>query len=60
MDTNNFIRLYKKGDLIIVWCDGKKQSYWYYKIREALRLFKDKFNIRKRHFRVDYCPYLLN
>jgi hypothetical protein len=54
------MKLYKRGDCIVIWSDTKYQQYFYYTISEATQYFKKKYNIKGRIKQVDYCPYILN
>lgn len=54
------MKLYKRGSTIIIWNDySQRMTYIYYTQREAIKRFKEKYGLRGKVTKVDYCPYLI-
>jgi len=53
------IQLYQRGDCIIVWFHTTHHTYWDYTQKEAIKLFKQKYGIKGRVDKVNFCPFIL-
>ena len=53
------IRVSKRGADIFIWCNNMSMKYVYYTKREAIKRFKEHFNLRGKAITVDFVPALL-
>lgn len=54
------IRSYTKGVSIVVWCGEIHKQYLYYTHTEAVKLFKQEFNVKGKVEKMGVCPYVFN
>jgi len=56
-DEIGYIQLYKRGMCITIWYERTYHQYWYYTQKEAIRLFKEKYGIKGKVEKTNFCPY---
>ena len=54
------IDLYQNGNCIIIWQGNTHHTFWDYTQREAVKLFKQKYNITGKVHKTTFCPFLSN
>jgi hypothetical protein len=54
------IQLYQRGDCIIIWFDRIHHTYWDYTQVDAIKLFKQKYGIKGKVDKTNFCPFILN
>ena len=53
------IKLYQRGDCIIIWYGVSYQVYWDYTQKECITHFKKKYGIKGKVDRTNFCHFLL-
>jgi hypothetical protein len=54
------IKLYRRGGCIVIWYDNTHHTYWDYTQKEAIKLFKEKYGIKGKVEKTNFCPFILN
>jgi hypothetical protein len=54
------IQLYQRGYCIIIWYGNTHHTYWEYTQVEAIKLFKQKYGIKGKVDKTNFCPFILN
>ena len=54
------IKLYQRGNFIIIWFDRTHHTYWDYTQKECINHFKKKYDIKGKVEKTNFCPFVLN
>lgn len=53
-----YIQLYQQGKCIVIWYGNTHHTYWDYTQKESIKLFKDKYGIKGKVERTNFCPFI--